>query len=419
MMSTRAQIRIEDLTEPVLTAAQQGAKDFGETLTLSFDEDELIAAAEQTAGVSGFASEEFRPRLRAYLAAIEGDSGLSGLGRLIQRRRAVQLLANRLLFDDLLRHYPEIHDVELAPPLIVVGLPRSGTTHLVNLLAADRRFRALPFWESQEPFARRGDGPGVDGIDPRFTRWEAEHRVEDDLMPHTKAMHDRFPAAIEEEVELLDVDFASYTLEWHVRSPAWRDFYLSIDQRGPYDFLRTVLQALTFLRGPNRWVLKSPQHLEQLPALTATFPDATIAFTHRDPVAVIQSAITMLAYGDRLRRHAVEPGPLAAYWVDRVERLLRACVRDRGLVPTERSIDVVFHEFMADDVGTVGTIYDVAGIEMTGAARRQLDGYLAANPRGKHGQVVYDLQGDFGLDPADVRRRFDFYFDRFPIRPEH
>ena len=104
--------------------------------------------------------------------------------------------------------------------------------------------------------------------------------------------------------------------------------------------MKKVLQVVTFLRGPNRWVLKSPQHLEQIPALLATFPDATFAITHRDPVSVIQSAATMLAYGDRMRRAAIEPEALAAYWVDRVDRLLRACVRDRDLLPADRSIDV-------------------------------------------------------------------------------
>ena len=201
------------------------------------------------------------------------------------------------------------------------------------------------------------------------------------MAPLTQAMHDRFPAAIEEEVELLDIAFASYTLEWHAWVPDWRDYYLALDQREHYAYLKTILQALTFLRGPRHWVLKSPQHLEQLGPLVDTFPDATVAFTHRDPVAVIQSAITMLAYADRLRRYSIEPEALADYWIDRVESLLRACVRDRELVPAGRSIDVLFHEFMADDIGTVERFYGCAGVEMTNAARRQLDAYMAANLR--------------------------------------
>jgi len=148
--------------------------------------------------------------------------------------------------------------------------------------------------------------------------------------PLVAAMHDRFPEAIEEEVDLLDLDVASYVLEWHARVPDWRDYYLSLDQHRHYAYLKKVLQALTFLRGPRTWILKSPQHCEQLGPLIATFPDATVAFTHRDPVAVIQSAITMMAYSDRLRRTSIDPGWLLDYWADRVHRLLSACVRDVG-----------------------------------------------------------------------------------------
>jgi len=231
-------------------------------------------------------------------------------------------------------------------------------------------------------------------------------------------MHYQHPTGIEEEIELEDLDFASYTLEWLARVPQWRDFYLQLDQHAHYAYMKKVLQVVTFLRGPNRWVLKSPQHLEQIPALTATFPDATFAITHRDPVSVIQSAATMLAYGDRMRRPAIEPEALAEYWVERVDLLLRACVRDRDLLPPDRSIDVVFDEFMADDVAMVERIYDRAGLPMTGDARRRLDAFMVENPRGKHGRLAYDLRADFGLDPAAVRARFDYYFDRFPVAAE-
>ena len=179
-----------------------------------------------------------------------------------------------------------------------------------------------------------------------------------------------------------------------------------------------MLKALQWLRGPDRWVLKSPQHMEQLGPLIRSFPDATVAFTHRDPVSVIASAITMLAYGDRLRRKRVDPPGVAAYWIDRVERLLRACVRDRDRIPASQSIDVLFHEFMADDVGAVERIYALAGLEMTPAARAALDGFMAENPRGKHGRILYDLKADFGVDPGALRKRFDFYFERFPIEIE-
>jgi hypothetical protein len=232
-------------------------------------------------------------------------------------------------------------------------------------------------------------------------------------------MHHQHPTAIEEEIELQDLDFASYTLEWYARVPRWRDFYFGLDQRAHYAYMKKVLQVCTYLRGPNRWVLKSPQHLEQIPALLATFPDATFAITHRDPVSVITSAITMLAYGDRMRRPAIEPEALAAYWVERIERLLHACVRDRDLLPADRTIDVLFHEFMADDVAMVARIYERNGREMTAAARRQLDDFMSENARGKHGRLVYDLRHDFGLEPDAVRARFAEYFARFAVDVEN
>ena len=114
----------------------------------------------------------------------------------------------------------------------------------------------------------------------------------------------------------------------------------------------------------------------------------------------------------------MDPPAVAAYWSDRVETLLRACARDRDRIPAERSIDVLFHEFMADDVAMVERIYALAGLELTPAARASLEGFMAANPRGKHGRVVYDLKADFGVDPDALRKRFAFYFERFPVEAE-
>ena len=414
-----AVVRIEDLVDPVLGDDQRAIRDALEARPVSLDPDRLVAKARAATGLTDLGEQDgFLDRLAAHVAAIDADRGLTNLGRLTLRMRIVRLLENRLRLHELLRRHPEIRDIDLPAPMIVVGLPRSGTTHLVNLLAEDPRRRALPFWESQEPLPVPGEGPGPDGVDPRYLRWQAVHETEQVMAPLTRLMHDRFPAAIEEEVEIMDLDLASYTLEWHARVPGWRDHYLAQDQDARYAFLRTTLQALTFLRGPNSWVLKSPQHLEQLGPLIRTFPDATVAFTHRDPVAVIQSAITMLAYGDRLRRWSIEPEELAAYWVDRVHRLLTACVRDRQLVPAEQSLDIVFADFMADDLGTVERFYARAGVELGDDVRARFTAYLAANPRGKHGRVAYDLAGDFGLDPAALRAEFTYYTDTFGIPAE-
>ena len=281
-------IDLDDLVAPRLTDVQRQILEYTEARPVTLDIDQMLAEAVTHAGVDDLGrTDGFDERLHAHVAAIEADTGLRQLSRNTLRSRIVRLLRNRLSLTDLLKRYPEITAIPIEKPIIVVGMPRSGTTHLVNLLAEDRRRRALPYWESQEPIPARGEGPGLFGVDPRYGRARSEHDALMASSPLVAAMHDRFPEAIEEEVELLDLDFAGYVLEWHARVPDWRDAYLALDQTVHYAYLKTVLQALTFLRGPRTWVLKSPQHAEQLPALTATFPDATFAFTHRDPVAVI------------------------------------------------------------------------------------------------------------------------------------
>lgn len=412
-------IDFDDLTSPRLTDVQRQILEFTESRQVEFDIDTMLTEARGQAGADDLDDTDgITDRLRVHVAAIEGDDGLRQLSRSTLRQRVVRLLRNRLSLTDLIKRYPEIESIPIEKPIIVVGMPRSGTTHLVNLIAADPRRRALPYWESQEPIPAVGEGPDVFGVDPRYTRCRQEHDALMVSAPVVAAMHDRFPEAIEEEVEILDLDLASYVLEWHARVPDWRDYYLTLDQGRHYRYLRKALQALTFLRGPRTWVLKSPQHCEQLGPMMATFPDATVAFTHRDPVAVIQSAITMMAYSDRLRRTSIDPAWLLEYWSDRVHRLLSACVRDRELVPAERSIDVSFHQLNGNEMPLLTELYRRAGTELTDKVQRHFQKYLDGNPRGKHGRIQYDLQRHFGISPDDLRKRFDFYFDRFDVRAE-
>lgn len=419
MGSSAEAIDLEDLTSPRLTEVQRQILEYTEARPVSFSIDQMLEEAIAQAGVDDLAfTDDFADRLHAHVAAIEADAGLTQLSRNTLRSRVVRLLRNRLSLTDLLKRYPEITSIPIEKPIIVVGMPRSGTTHLVNLIASDRRRRALPYWESQEPIPARGHGPDIFGIDPRYTRARNEHDAMMANAPLVAAMHDQFPEAIEEEVELLDLDFASYILEWLARVPGWRDTYLELDQTRHYAYMKTVLQALTFFRGPRTWVLKSPQHAEQLTALMATFPDATVAFTHRDPVAVIQSAITMMAYADRLRRTSIDPDWLIDYWSDRVHRLLSACVRDRELVPAGQSIDIGFHQLNGNEVPVLESLYERAGVELTPGVRKRFEQYVGNNPRGKHGSIRYDLHRHFGVTPEELRSRFDFYFNRFDIRPE-
>jgi hypothetical protein len=417
-------IRVDDLAEPRLTSRQQELQGLAADYPVSVTVDTVLDAARDSSGLDDFGADDFVDRLEVLVASVEEDTTLLVSGRAGVHGDLVRYATNRLLIHDTLVRHPEILEVEIVAPVIVAGLPRSGTTHLLNLLAADSRFRSLPYWESCEPVPMPGEAPTVAGEDPRFTRRRREWETTDELLPLLKAMHAMTPDHIHEELELMGPDFASYNFEWRWHAPRWRDHYLIHDQTPHYAYMKRVLQLLQWQDGQSgrparpRWVLKCPQHLEQLPVLDATFPDATIVITHRDPVSVIASASTMTAYGDRMRRKPVDPARTGRYWVDRIETMLRSCGRDRDGLSHGRVLDVRFDEFMADDVAVVEQVYETAGIELTDTARADVTGYIEDNPRGKHGRLTYDLEGDFGLDPSAERDRFGFYFDRFDVTRE-
>src|SRR5258708_4556079 len=190
-----------------------------------------------------------------------------------------------------------------------------------------------------------------------------------------------------EETQLLAVDLSTMLFEWTSHVPSYRDWYRAHDQTPAYRYLRKLLQALQWLRGGARWVLKSPQHLEQLRQLLAVFPDAKIVQTHRDPVAVTASLCTLLAYVARMQTEHVDLSEVGRYWSARVEDLLRASVRDRALVPADQVLDVRFHEFMADEMTMVKRVYAFAGQPMTEERQRAVESFMAANPRGRVGRI--------------------------------
>ena len=417
------QIRVTDLGQPRLTDQQRGALAYAEPLSIHLTPDSILEEARLATTLVDFGPDDFLERLSLLCDEWDHDTDLLNLGRLSLRNKLLQHAKSRLLIQDVLLRHPQIHDVKINAPIIVAGLPRSGTTHLLNLMAADPRLRSLPLWESYEPVPMAGEQMLESGVDPRYQRCDDQWQMMQALSPLLAAMHPMNPDHIHEELELMGPDFASYNYEWLSVSPRWRDHYYATDQTPHYEYMKTVLKILTWQDGDTngnntRWILKCPQHLEQLPVLHKVFPDATIAITHRDPVSVIQSAATMVAYGQRTSRKQVDLDGVIGYWSDRVAHLLEACAADRHKIPQAQSIDVPFHEFMANDLAMVEKIYRKAGLEMTEEARGQLRRFLDEHPRGKHGRIVYNLREDFGVEPAQLRERFAFYFDRFPVQVE-
>ena len=412
-------LRIDDLARPRLPpellagrpAAEEAAK------ALVFRVDALCEQAARETGLTDFGEDRYSEPYAVLLAALECDRGLSPLGRVSTHAQLVQFLKNRLLFEELWKRNPEIGKVEIRAPIVIAGLPRTGTTHLHNLMAADPGLRSLPWWESLEPVPPLAEQGLSFAVDPRIERAAVGIAMRNAVMPHFDRMHDMYVDHVHEEIHLLAIAGSTMLFETLAPLPAWREWYLGTDQTPWYAYLKRILCALTFLRGGERWVLKSPQHLEQFGPLLAAFPDATVIVTHRDPVSITASFATMIAYGARMSRDPVDPPALGRYWAERIERMLRACVADRGKLPARQSLDVRFDEFMANDIAMVRKIYALATRPWTGEVEAAMHAFMREHPRGKHGRVIYDL-ADFELDRASLRRSLAFYVERFGVALE-
>lgn len=376
---------------------------------IRLDDDSLLAAATKRAKLFEFGPPSFRAGMHALTASLEKDAGLSPLGRVMARQMIVQLLVTRLRLFELVRLHPEIADEPIESPIFIIGLPRTGTTHLHTAMSRDERLRSMPYWESLEPIPDHAARH-----DRRVRNTAMSLRLVHYGMPLFPAMHEMAAELPHEEIQLLAVAFETMFFEAGYNVPSYVDWYRGHDQTDSYRFLRLMLQALQWLRGGRRWVLKSPQHLEQLPVLLDVFPDAVVVQTHRDPVAVTASLVTMEAYTRRMQHDAVDVRAIGAHWSHRIESMLRASVDDRVRMPDGRVLDVAFHEFMADQIGTVERIEEAAGLELDHAARRSITRFLDEHPRGKHGTIEYDLSR-FGIDRDERREAFRFYTDLFDL----
>ncbi len=410
-------MRIDDLASPRFAPAVQQMLQSLAGIETDLSEAAVLGAACAQTGLEDFGAQDFRERLAVILQSLAEDRDLSPLGRMTYFAMLVRFAANRLRIEDLLRRHPEIHDIPIRRPIIIAGLARSGTTHLQNLLSADANLRSLPYWEAQEPVPVPGEEPAAGGEDPRILRSRQGIAMQDDVIPLFKLMFNLQAERAHEEIDLLAIDFSTMFFETLAPLARWRDYYMAHDQTPHYQYLRKVLQVLTWLRGGERWLLKSPQHLEQFGPLMRVFPDATFVLTHRDPVATVTSMATLTAYTARMSRDPVRPQALGQYWAERIEHMLRACVRDRELLPAAQSIDVRFHEFNADDMGWVQRIYALAEQPFTAQTRAAMEAFVRANPRAREGKIRYEL-ADVGLREAPLRERLRFYSERFGTREE-
>jgi hypothetical protein len=410
-------IVLDDLAFPKHTPEAQEILALVEDVPVEISVEAVLAQAREQSDVPLYEDTEFVSRMAEYIAEVQLDTHLSQMGKITISSFMVNAVVQRSRLEALYLEHPEIEEVEIVRPLIIAGLPRSGTTNMLNLLAADTRLRSLRYWESLEPIPSRSTLSG-EGSDDRYDNCVAQLATVNSMMPLFSSMHDLTPESIHEEVELQWLDFGSMLCGLVVDVPNWFEWYLKNRRQEHYDFLKRVLKALQWLRGPEQWVLKSPAHLGFLPELVQTFPDATFVVTHRDPVSIFTSWVTMNAYTNRMRCQNVNLEDVVKHSRMIQDCLLQGLVRDVSVLPPAQTKHVFFHEYMADNMGVLGEIYDLAGIGLDQNTRASIEKYIKDHPRGRAGKVKYDLEGQFGIKRDDLYQEFSYYMDAFPVRRE-
>jgi hypothetical protein len=411
-------LRVEGMRDNTRSHEEQERLDAAESVPLDMGVDRVLTQARENTGLDDFGSMDFTERLALLLSEVEADDNVWQLHKATFVNQCTQAAVNRLLIQRYWTEHPAARQTTINRPIDVIALPRSGSTHLENLVGADRRLRHLPVYVAAQPAPAPGEAPRPDRVDPRWARAAARWDVmsQNELMA---AMHEHSPDHACGENELQMPDFASYQWEWMALVPGFRDYYFAHDQTPHYRYMRDVLALVAHqFPGDQRWMLKSNQHSEQLAPLLTTYPDATVVMIHRDPVATLRSLLTMRALALKTSQKEFDVDAHVDYWVARVEHMLHAYMRDRHLVPDDQLVEVMFDDIIDDDVRAARGVLERAGLPLTEECLADMHHYMASHPRGKNGRVVYDLEGDFGLDAGELRGRFAFYTDEFDILPE-
>jgi hypothetical protein len=382
----------------------------------SLDLDSLHRAARRRAGVSDLGAWDLDEPLERLLRSYHDEAELTTLGRITVRELLVSLLDNLLRMEAERAANPAIERQQIVAPVFIVGLPRTGTTHLHGLISQDPANRAPLTWEVMYPAAPAATRAEIDRVRAlTATRLGWANR----LAPEFMRIHPIAPDLPQECIAITAQVFMSIQFHTTHNVPSYQDWFEDASQALGYDFHRRLLQHLQAKRPGDRWVLKAPGHLFALEGLLQRYPDAKIVQTHRDPLRVMAS---MASHATVLRRafsdHA-EPRKIAADWADRWARALDRFLAVRDRSPAAQFLDVSYESIEQDPLATIERVYDFLGWPLTGEARAAINAFLAANPKNKHGVHRYTLE-QFGLSRAAETARFRDYCERFgiPVRAQ-
>lgn len=375
----------------------------------------LVDAAVAETGLDDFGGATYREGLDRLCAALADESDLTELGEMVTAHRLTRLLVSRLRIEATYREHPEIAEQQVVAPIFILGLPRTGTTATSQLLAMDPQIRSLRLWESSAPVPP--PETATEQTDPRIAETEKGLQAMYTAFPRMTTLYFQTATGPTECQDLLGMEFRAHHFDGlaHVRS--YVDWVVDCDMLPAYQYHRRTLQLLQWRCPPNTWHLKTPVHMLSMDALDAVYPDARFVWTHRDPAAVLGSVCDLISYTRSWVSDRDDSAEIGNQQLRIWTTALRRAMEFRERVGENRFADIRLEEIGADPVGAFERAYADIGLEMTGDAQAAIAQWAAEHPRSARGAHEYDI-GEYRLDPAEVRREFAFYLDRFDVRPE-
>ncbi|MBT8135933.1 MAG: sulfotransferase [Gammaproteobacteria bacterium] len=366
----------------------------------SLDPEQLQLTAARRTGLTDFGGASWRDGFERLCSSLEDEAQLTPTGRLAARNHLLQLLANRLQLQAERQRNSYLRGQNIDAPVLITGLPRSGSTLLHELMAQDPAIRVPFTWEVMLPC--RLPGQPEREMQRRIDRTDRMLRWVDRLAPQFKSVHAIGARLPQECIAITAHQFASVEFHTTFNVPGYQSWLDQQDGMAAAQYHRQFLQHLQAANDRGRWILKAPAHLYTLPALARVYPGARFVYTRRDPEQV---AASIASHGVILRNafsDAVDAAAVAGFWMRWWAEGWR---RGESFRQHNAVLLIDYETLVADPLAAVGSLYEQLGLPLTADSENRMRQYLAANPQGKFGRHRYSLQ-QFGLDPATIRDSF-------------
>jgi hypothetical protein len=373
--------------------------------------DELIAAAREQTGLADFGDPTFRDGLEVLVDAWNDEAKLTESGMARVAASTVATLAQRLQVEDYLKTNPQLLEAPVEKPLFVFGLPRTGTTLAINLLAADPARRVFLRWEAMQTVPPSAKGALL--TDPRVQVEQAKIDMSLKYVPHISAMHHEDADSSSECQFAMSPSFCAQVYDSQYFIPSYTDWFLGADYLPAFRYHKRLMQLLQQHNG-GRWTFKNPWHPLYLDALTTVYSDAQLVMTHRDPGDVFGSACSLIYAVRKLYSDDVDPLECGNVLLRTFDVMIERTTAFEAKYGAGAIHHIDYKALTADPIGEARKIYAKFDEPLTSEAEAAMRAMLAANPQGKHGKHAYRPE-DYGLSRAEVHEHFKGYIERYDI----